>query len=143
MKYNRVLAVGVFDLFHIGHLRYLQYAFQHSEYLMVAVSSDEICFNIKNKAAVIPEDQRLEIVRGLGWVDEARLQPCSLNFPEAAVAWILDWQVDHLVIGGDWKGSERWIKLIPLLAEKGITVDFAPRTEHISTSDLVLSIKKS
>lgn len=140
---KKVLAIGVFDLFHVGHLRYLEYAKRQGTQLIVAVTPDAICQNFKNKAPLINESQRLEIVQALDCTDIVDHNPCSLEKTLESVKWISQWEVNHVVVGGDWEGSERWERLIPLLAEKGITVDFAPRTENISTSDLVLSIKKS
>lgn len=140
MRKSIVLAVGVFDLFHIGHLRYLQYARAQGDALFVAVTPDRIGLNIKSKTPIIPQEQRLEIIQGLACTDKAELYPCSLEDTENAVSWIVQWGVDHVVVGGDWLGSERWQRLTPLLNAKGIRVSFAPRTEGVSTSELRIKI---
>lgn len=139
---KRILAVGVFDLFHIGHLRYLQYARQQGAHLSVAVTPDAIGLAVKAKRPVIPEEQRIEIIRGLGWVDAVRLLPASTEQTQAAVEWIADWNIHHVVAGGGWSGSPRWARLIPALAERGVSVDFAPHTEGISTTEIVVSIRQ-
>lgn len=142
MKYRHVLAIGVFDLFHVGHLRYLQYARAQGHHLSVAVTPDAIGLAVKGKYPVIPEDQRMEIIRGLGWVDVVRLLPASTDQTQAAAEWIQDWGIDHVVAGGGWSGSPRWARLIPALAARGISVGFAPHTEHISTTQIIASIRQ-
>ena len=137
MPGKRVLAIGVFDLFHVGHLRYLQWARQQGSHLTVAVSQDAICLAIKARVPVINEAHRLEVIQGLNCVDDAFLQPVSTRYADEAAAWIAEWGIDHVVGGGGWSGSERWMRLTLALARHGITVSFAPATEGISTSQLI------
>lgn len=134
---KRVLATGVFDLFHVGHLRFLQYARLQGAHLTVAVTPDALCAQRKGKWPVIHEGQRLEIIRGLGWVERAEYMPGSLELTEAAAAWIAQWNIDHVVVGGEWEGTPRWQRLTPLLAAQGIRVSFAPHTQGISSTDIV------
>ena len=65
------LANGVFDLFHVGHLRYLQGAKREADVLVVAVNSDASARRLGKGPGrpVIPEDERAEIVAGLACVD--------------------------------------------------------------------------
>jgi rfaE bifunctional protein nucleotidyltransferase chain/domain len=68
------MANGIFDLFHVGHLRYLQGAKAEADLLIVAVNSD--LSTRLNKGAgrpVIPEAERAEIVAGLACVDHVVL----------------------------------------------------------------------
>lgn len=135
--YERVVCTGVFDLFHVGHLRYLQFARAQGSHLTVAVTRDALCAQRKGKPPVICEDFRLEIVRGLGWVDRAEFMPSSLELTEEAASWISAWNADAMVVGEEWRGTPRWDRLTPLLAQRGISVIFAPRTEEISTTEIV------
>jgi rfaE bifunctional protein nucleotidyltransferase chain/domain len=64
------LANGIFDLFHVGHLRYLQGARAEADLLLVAVNSDASTRASKGPGRpVVPEDERAEIVAGLACVD--------------------------------------------------------------------------
>jgi rfaE bifunctional protein nucleotidyltransferase chain/domain len=64
------LANGVFDLFHVGHLRYLQGARAEADLLVVAVNSDRSTRENKGPGRpVVPEAERAEIVAGLACVD--------------------------------------------------------------------------
>lgn len=136
----RALAIGVFDLFHVGHLRYLQHARSRAGHLSVAVTPDAVCAEVKGRCPVIPEDQRLELVRGLGWVDFSALQPCSTEHAEEAAEWIAAWRIERVVAGGGWSGSPRWARLMPKLVARGIEVEFAPHTEGVSTTELIAQI---
>ena len=69
------LANGVFDLFHVGHLRYLQGARALADLLVVAVNSDASARLLGKGPGrpVVPEDERAEIVAGLACVDHVVL----------------------------------------------------------------------
>ena len=138
---RRILAIGVFDLFHVGHLRYLQLARTRGEHLTVGVTPDAICAAVKGKRPLIGEAQRLEIIRGLGWVDAVRLLPTSTEETEKSVAWMTAWQVNHVVVGGGWLGSARWQRLLPALAACRITVEFAPQTDGVSTTQIMAAMR--
>jgi rfaE bifunctional protein nucleotidyltransferase chain/domain len=65
-----VLANGVFDLFHVGHARYLEAARTLGDVLVVAVNSDRSTRAYKGEGRpVIPEAERAEIVAALECVD--------------------------------------------------------------------------
>ena len=64
------LANGVFDLFHVGHLRYLQGARAEADLLVAAVNSDASTRAYKGPGRpLVPEDERAEILAGLSCVD--------------------------------------------------------------------------
>lgn len=64
------LANGVFDLLHVGHVRYLEGARQLADVLVVAVNSDASTRAYKGEdRPVIPEEERAEMVAALGCVD--------------------------------------------------------------------------
>lgn len=64
------LANGVFDLLHVGHVRYLEEAGEMADLLVVAVNSDRSTRAYKGPGRpVVPEDERAELVASLGCVD--------------------------------------------------------------------------
>jgi rfaE bifunctional protein nucleotidyltransferase chain/domain len=64
------LANGLFDILHVGHLRYLEGASSEADLLVVAVNSDESARKLKGPARpVTPEDERAELVAGFGCVN--------------------------------------------------------------------------
>jgi len=68
------LANGIFDLFHVGHLRYLQGARALADVLVVAVNSDRSARENKGPGRpIVPEAERAEIIAGLACVDRVVL----------------------------------------------------------------------
>ena len=70
------MATGVFDLLHLGHLRFLEESKKKGgsgSKLVVVVARDKTVFRRKGKGPVVPEDQRRELVAALRVVDRAIL----------------------------------------------------------------------
>ena len=68
------MANGIFDLFHVGHLRYLEGSKAEADLLVVAVNSDlSTRLNKGPSRPVIPEAERAEIVAALRCVDHVVL----------------------------------------------------------------------
>jgi len=67
-----VMATGVFDIIHMGHLYYLSEARRLGDRLVVVVARDETARRFKRRP-IVPEHLRLEVVRALKPVDEAML----------------------------------------------------------------------
>lgn len=64
------LANGVFDLFHVGHLRYLRGARAEADVLVVALNSDvSTRLNKGPTRPIVPEAERAEILEALTCVD--------------------------------------------------------------------------
>lgn len=71
-----VLASGVFDLLHYGHIRFLEEAKNaggSDARLVVIVARDETVKKLKGSDPIIPEDQRRAVVEALRVVDKALL----------------------------------------------------------------------
>ena len=66
----RVLAVGVFDLLHAGHLHYLEQAKSLGTELVVVVAHDDTVRSQKHEP-VTSQELRCRMVKGLKPVDEA------------------------------------------------------------------------
>jgi rfaE bifunctional protein nucleotidyltransferase chain/domain len=65
-----VLANGVFDLLHVGHIRYLKEAKSLGDILIVAVNDDRSARLIKGEGRpVIPEEERIEVLSAISYVD--------------------------------------------------------------------------
>lgn len=63
------LANGLFDLLHVGHLRYLEAAAREAAVLIVAVNGDASARALKGEGRpVVPAAERAELVAGLGCV---------------------------------------------------------------------------
>ena len=65
-----VLANGCFDLFHVGHIRYLAGARALGDILIVGINSDEQVGKLKGKnRPFMPETERAEMISALRFVD--------------------------------------------------------------------------
>lgn len=65
-----VLCNGVFDLLHVGHLRYLEGARRLADLVVVAINSDaSVRENRGPGRPIVPEAERAELVAGLWCVD--------------------------------------------------------------------------
>ena len=76
MPRKTVLATGVFDLLHLGHLRFLEESKKKGgpgSKLVVVIARDKTVFRRKGNGPVVPEDQRRELVAALRVVDRAIL----------------------------------------------------------------------
>ncbi len=93
---------GVFDLFHIGHLNLLKNAKGMCDRLVVGVTVDELV-SYKGKNALIPFEDRIEIVRSCRYVDAAVPQ-YSMDKLDACRKL----KASVLFVGDDWYGTEKW-----------------------------------
>lgn len=130
------LTTGVFDLFHVGHLRFLENARHQCDHLVVLVSPDWLVIEKKGLPPVYSEADRLEIINSLKCVDEAHLQSVSLDHSDAIHRIYESLGADLAIVGEEWRNTPRWHKLTPLLEAQGIKIIFSPRTPNISTSTL-------
>jgi glycerol-3-phosphate cytidylyltransferase len=89
--------IGVFDLFHVGHLRLLERSSEIFDKVVAAVHNDDTVLAYKNKVPVIPYEHRVEILKGCKFVDEVIEAPLR---PQT-VEWLDDNNLDYLVHAQD------------------------------------------
>ena len=122
---------GVFDLFHIGHLKILQRAKSECDRLIVGVSTDELVESYKNKRPIIPFGERIEIVSALKCVDEVVPQ-----IHRDKIAAYHEIKFDVMFVGSDWKGSELFNEVESELAGYGVDVVYFEYTNNVSSTAL-------
>ncbi len=63
------LANGLFDIVHVGHLRYLEAAATLANRLVVAINDDASARALKGEdRPIVPQDERAELIAGFGCV---------------------------------------------------------------------------
>ncbi len=124
-------AAGAFDLFHVGHLNILKHAKSACDYLVAGVVSDEMLMLTKGISPFIPLAERLDIVRHIDYVDEARAEVV----PNKLDTW-RDVKFDVFFKGDDWRGTEKGLKLEREFAAVGVEVVYFPYTMHTSSRQL-------
>lgn len=118
-------------MFHIGHLNILKRAKEQCEYLIVGVTTDELCYVRKKKYPIISENDRMAIVQELKCVDLVVPQN-NMDKVEAAKKY----HANAVFVGSDWKGTESWNKYEKELKEIGCTVVYLEHTDGISSTIL-------
>jgi glycerol-3-phosphate cytidylyltransferase len=124
-------AAGAFDLFHVGHLNILKHAKSQCDYLVAGVVSDEMLLETKGISPIIPLAERLEIVRNIRFVDEARAEVV----PDKLDTW-RDVRFDVFFKGDDWRGTEKGLRLEREFAAVGVEVVYFPYTMNTSSTAL-------
>jgi rfaE bifunctional protein nucleotidyltransferase chain/domain len=125
------LANGVFDLLHVGHVRYLEGARSMADRLVVAVNSDASTRQVKGPGRpVIPEGERAELLAALSCTDAV------LVFSDPDVRAVLRVVRPHVHV----KGTDYTADSIPErdeVAAWGGRVAVAGDPKDHSTSELV------
>ena len=81
----RVLVTGSFDLLHPGHIYIIQEAAKFGD-VYVIVARDSTILRVKKRPPIVPEDQRLEVVRAIKYVKDASLGFVDKPFLEKALS---------------------------------------------------------
>ena len=127
---------GVFDLFHIGHLNFIRNAKGMCDKLIVGVTADDLV-SYKNKKAVIPHDERIEIVRALEYVDSVVKQE---NMDKFEMWRKLKFNV--MFVGDDWFDTQKWGEIEEKFKEVGVRIVYFPYTKGTSSTLLNDTLKK-
>ena len=131
-----VFTNGVFDLLHVGHLRYLQQARALGDALVVGLNSDR---SVRaNKGAgrpITPETERAEILSALACVDGVVV--FDEDTPHEIIVAL---QPDVLVKGADWAADA--IVGRDVVEARGGRVVRVPIEAGHSTSALVEKIRR-
>jgi len=129
-----VFTNGCFDLFHAGHLRYLEKAKTLGDILIVGVNSDASVQRLKGpRRPVLPLEERMELLSGLECVDYV------VSFDEPTPLELITVLKPHILVkGGDW--SKETIVGKEVVERLGGEVVALPFIEGNSTSHLIETI---
>ena len=129
---------GVFDMFHIGHLNILKMAKEMCDFLIVGVTTDELCEQRKGKKPIIPFEERVEIIKSIRYVDKVVPQT---NMDKMAAQKECGFNL--MFVGSDWQASPEWKSLEMKMAEVGAEIVYFPYTNSTSSTKLRECINKS
>jgi cytidyltransferase-like protein len=126
---KKVFTVGVFDVFHLGHLLLFERAKALGDYLIIAVQSSEFIKKFKPDAKVAyTTEQRIKMVENIRFVNEAIVYD-SVDDIVGRVDF------DVFVIGPDQQ-HDGFQKAIEFCRQNGKEVVVLERTKNISSSSL-------
>ena len=125
-----VLTNGVFDLLHVGHLRYLRAARALGDLLVVGVNADAAVRAMKAGRPLVPDAERAELVAALDPVDYAVIfaEPTADSLLRALRPAVY-------VKGGDY--SETTLPEAATARQLGAALRFIPLVPGHSTTELV------
>jgi len=131
-----VFTNGVFDILHVGHIRYLEQARLLGDRLVVAINSDASVRELKGVGRpFMDQDERAEILAALRTVDYVTI--FDDVSPRSLIASLLP---DVLVKGGDYALDE--IHGREEVEAAGGRVVSLPFVEGISTSSIIERMKE-
>ena len=118
-KRKIILASGVFDLLHLGHVKFLEEAKKvggRNAELIVIVARDSTVKKRKGKKPIISENQRRALVESLKVVDEA-----LLGYEKFDIGKVIERiNPDIIAVGYDQEGMEQTVK--NYVKEKGLKI---------------------
>ena len=128
---------GVFDMFHVGHLNILKQAKEHCDYLIVAVSPDELVQSYKGKKPIISFEDRVEIIKAIKYVDKVVIQ-----YDRDKIKAYHEHKFNIMFVGDDWKGNPLFEAVEKELNKHGSKVQFFSYTNKVSSTKLRSILKE-
>lgn len=133
---TKILTFGVYDYFHLGHLRLFNQCKEYADYLIVAVQDGEYILKFKPDADVLySTEERVEILRALRVVDEV------VVYQTVGVAALEKIDFDILALGEDHIGA-RFDEVTNWCEEHGKRVVRLKRTPGIASSAIKKTLRK-
>ena len=130
-----VFTNGCFDLFHVGHARYLKQASKFGDILIVGVNSDKSVKRLKGETRpIISEKERMELLAALEFVSYVVM--FDEDTPYNLISQI---KPDVIVKGGDYKVEDVVGK--DIVEKYGGKVEICKFIQSKSTTSIINKIK--
>ena len=127
---KKILTFGVYDYFHLGHLRLFKQCKIYADYLIVAVQDGKYILKYKPEAKVLySTEERVEMLSSIKLVDEV------LVYKRVCIEEIRNIDFDILALGEDHKG-ERFTEIENWCKENDKEIVRLKRTPGICSSDI-------
>lgn len=127
---KKILTFGVFDYFHLGHLRLFKQCKEYAEFLIVALQNGEYIRKFKPKEKVLYSTaERLEMIEALRIVDKV------IVYDTVSIGTLQMIDFDILALGEDHTG-DRFTIVENWCYEQDKSVIRLKRTPGISSSEI-------
>ena len=127
---SKIITFGVYDYFHLGHLRLFKQCKEFADYLIVAVQNGEYIKKYKPDANVLyTTEERVEMIEALKIVDEV------IVYDIVGVDALENVDFDILALGEDHLGK-RFDEITDWCNEHNKSVVRLKRTSGIASSDI-------
>ena len=137
-KHNKKIVTtnGVFDILHIGHIRYLKGAKKLGDILIIAINSDNSVKKIKDpKRPLNNENDRAEAIASLEHVDYV-----TIFNEENPIKFLEEIKPEVHIKGGDYNINRIIEKNV--VEKNGGKIILIPEVKGYSTTDLIKKISK-
>ncbi|MCG9756131.1 adenylyltransferase/cytidyltransferase family protein [Shewanella insulae] len=136
---KKVLVVGVFDLFHRGHVEFLKKAATFGDELIILINGDEMTEKYKRRP-IYSEQDRAAILSALSCVTVVEITNSFDVKP-----YIEKYNIDVIVHGNDWE-HDSYLEQIrcteEYLRQQNVTMAYTDYHSSVSTSALLKQIKE-
>lgn len=127
---NKILTFGVYDYFHLGHLRLFKQCKEYGDYLIVAVQNGDYILKYKPNAKVLySTEERVEMIEAIRIVDKV------IVYDSVSPETLETIDFDTLALGEDHVG-ERFDKVVEWCNNHNKKVVRLKRTPGICSSDI-------
>jgi len=133
---RRVFTNGVFDILHVGHVRYLQAARALGDCLIVGLNGDASARALKGQQhPLVPQAERAEVLAALGCVDYVIIfdEPTAERLVEAL-------RPEVYVKGGDYAADRKALPEAKVVERYGGRVVLLPYESGKSTTAIINDI---
>lgn len=128
---------GVFDLLHEGHLNLLRRARKLCDYLVVGIQADEEVVKMKPRP-ILNTQERVRQMEAIGIADEV-----IVYYDGRKPDTLKKVKPDLFIHGIDWEEQADRSEVLKYMEEQNIKKILLPRTEGISTSEILKRIKNA
>ncbi len=126
----KILTFGVYDYFHLGHLRLFKQCKEYGDYLIVAVQNGDYVLKFKPDAKIMySTEERIEIVSAIKIVDEV------IVYDSASTEFLETVDFDILALGED-QTADRFERIASWCIDHNKRVVRLKRTPGISSSEM-------
>lgn len=135
----KIYTGGTFDLFHAGHVKFLEKCAQLGS-VTVSLNTDEFILEYKSKAPIMTYQERLDVLASCRYVDNIVPNEGGADSKPT----ILKVKPDIIAIGSDWARRDYYYQMEfdqDWLDQQGISLLYIPYTEGISSTELKRRIK--
>ena len=136
---NKILTFGVFDYFHLGHLRLFKQCKNYGDYLIVAVQDEKSILKFKPDAKILyTTKERVEMLEAIKYIDEVIIyDSLTPEYLETVDFDILALGEDH--VKGRFDIAAKWCyehgkKVVRL--KRTIGISSSKIKEHLSNMDM-------
>ena len=127
---------GVYDILHEGHLNLLRRARALCDHLVVGIQVDEWVAKMK-PLPILNTEERVRQMKSIGIADEV----VTYGDPQKPEA-LQRVKPDVFIHGADWEEQTDRSVVLEYMAKHGIDKVLLPRTDGISTSEIIRRIKE-